>query len=279
MELIKRKISLEPNIDRNYNSPTYGQLTASTFYINIMLTQNIDDMGMFTDLIYIPNFPNNYTSVDYTPLVNKLLISGITFPFMNGELPTTSQTDINPQTRVTGKTDSDYYDFKNIIISGIVESRIEDVQSYDKNQKYKLDFNISTETYVNYTGGTVNGVTKVTSTNPNDFKYVFDADKNDPNIGTINQKDGLVFTNNNENTNVSTVSYIGEGWNSTNTSLSATTKEEYLLGIISRPEIESDVFIDRGIITVYEKHLKMSEISNISQLSRYGNGYFNISTV
>jgi hypothetical protein len=279
MELIKIKISLEPNTDRNYNSPTYGQLTATTFYVNLMLTQNIDDMGMFTDAFYLPNFPNNYTAVDYTALVNKLLIEGFRFPFMDGELPSTSQSDINPQTRVTGKTDADYYDFKNIIISGQVESRIEDVQSYDKNQPYKLGFNINTETYINYKGETVNGVTRVTSTNPNDFRYVFDADRNDPNIGTINQKDGLLFINANENTSNSTVSYIGQGWNNTNTSLSATTKEEYLLGIISKPEIESDVFIDRGIITVYEKHLKMSEITNINQLSRYGSGYFNISVI
>ena len=50
MELIKRKIVLEDSTDRNYNSSTWGTVTASTFYINVFLTQNIDDMGLFTDL-------------------------------------------------------------------------------------------------------------------------------------------------------------------------------------------------------------------------------------
>lgn len=277
MELIKTKISLEQNTDRNYNSPTYGQVTASTYYVNIMLTQDIDDMGMFTDMIYLPNFPNNYTSVDYTLLINKLILSGITFPFMSGQLPNFAETNINTQTRVTGKTDSDYYYFTNKIVSGFTDSRAEDVQSYDKNQPYKLGFDMASGTYINYSGGTVNGVSRVTSTNPDAFTYVFDVDKNDPNIGTNNQKDGLLFIDNQSAT--ANFSYIGQGWNETNTSLSAITKEEYLLGIISRPEIESDVFIDRGIVSVYEKHLKLSEITNIAQLSRYGGKYFNLTVI
>ena len=57
---------------------------------------------------------------------------------------------------------------------------------------------------------------------------------------------------------------------------SALTKEEYLFGIISKPEVKSDLFIDRGITTIFEKHLKLSEITNINELSRYGRGYFNV---
>ena len=57
MELIKRKIVLEDSTDRNYNSSTWGTVTASTFYINVFLTQNIDDMGLFTDQSFIPKTP------------------------------------------------------------------------------------------------------------------------------------------------------------------------------------------------------------------------------
>jgi hypothetical protein len=39
MELIKRKILLEDSIDRNYDSLTWGQVTATTFYINVMVTK------------------------------------------------------------------------------------------------------------------------------------------------------------------------------------------------------------------------------------------------
>jgi F0F1-type ATP synthase membrane subunit a len=49
-----------------------------------------------------------------------------------------------------------------------------------------------------------------------------------------------------------------------------------LFGIISRPEVESDVFIDRGTISVMDYHLKLSEIKNLGQLTRYGNGFYKI---
>ena len=73
--------------------------------------------------------------------------------------------------------------------------------------------------------------------------------------------------------------YKGQGWNETDVSLSALTKEEYLFGIISPPEVQSDVFIDRGETTVMDKHLRMSEIKNLGQLERYGNGYYNLTKV
>jgi hypothetical protein len=75
---------------------------------------------------------------------------------------------------------------------------------------------------------------------------------------------------------VTSFSYVGEGINETNVSISALTKEEYLFGIISPPEVQSDVFIDRGITTVMDKHLKMSEIKNLGELIRYGNGYYKL---
>ncbi len=72
------------------------------------------------------------------------------------------------------------------------------------------------------------------------------------------------------------VNYIGQGWNQTNTSLAAITKEEYLFGIVSRPEVENDVFIDRGQTNVMDLHLRLSEITNMEELVRYGNGYYKI---
>ena len=76
-----------------------------------------------------------------------------------------------------------------------------------------------------------------------------------------------------------TFRFISEGWNQTNTSLSAITKEEFLLGIISRPEVENDVFIDRGVVPVLDYHLRLSEIKNLGQLQQYGNGYYNIDRI
>ena len=73
--------------------------------------------------------------------------------------------------------------------------------------------------------------------------------------------------------------YIGQGLNETNVSLSALAKEEYLFGIISPPEVKSDVFIDRSVMSIMDMHLRLSEIKNLGELTRYGNGYYNITRI
>jgi hypothetical protein len=54
MDIIKRKISLEDLTSREQGL-TYGTITASTIYLKVYLSQNIDDMGIFTDVNYIPH--------------------------------------------------------------------------------------------------------------------------------------------------------------------------------------------------------------------------------
>ncbi len=275
MELLKRKILLESSVDRDYNSPTYGAVTATSFYINVMISQNIDDMGLFTDIEFAPTYSGNTTPIDYTILIDKLSASGITFPFMSGITPTSAQTGTSITTRVTGSVASDYFIYTNNTITGETGSKVEDVRAYSRLEPYILNFDTNTGTYINFTGGTVNGVNRVTSLG-NPKTYVFDVDVNDSNIGTTGQTNGLLYRDYTGATNATVVSYIGEGWNETNTSLSAITKEEYLFGIISKPEVKSDVFIDRGITTIFEKHLKLSEISNLGELMRYGKGYYRV---
>lgn len=269
MELIKIKILLEDSTDRNDNSPTYGSLTATSFYVNVMLTQNVDDMGQFTDVQFIET--NN--PVNNTLLSQKLSASGFTFPFMNGIFPKMPQINESYSIRLTGKNVSDYYFYTNNVITAETESRVEEVRTYSTNNPFKLNFDVNSETYINFTGGTVYGVDRVTKMGTG-FTYVFDVDINDQNMGTDGQKNGLRYVDfSGAQTNVF---YVGEGWNETNTSLSALTKEEYLFGIISKPEVKSDVFIDRGITIIFEKHLKLSEITNLDELNRYGRGYYNL---
>jgi len=272
MELIKRRILLESGTDRNYDSQTYGQITATSFYVNVMLTQNIDDMGMFTDIIYLPELSGQTTPVDYSLLIDKLQSSGITFPFMFGILPQ-QITPFDIDTRYVGAIKSDFYRIGGIV-TGNTESRIEDVKTYKNDEQYIQNFDVESEIYTNFSGGTVDGVSRVTSVNE-PMGYVFYADKTDPNIGQETQMDGLFF-NDFSGTGVTNIAYRSQGWNETNVSLSAITKEEYLFGIISKPEVKSDVFIDRGVVTVFERHLKLSEVRNLEELQRYGKNYFNV---
>lgn len=271
MELIKRTILLEDSIDRADYSQTYGQITATSFYVNVMLTQNVDDMGMFTDIIYLPDFSGQSTPVNYTVLIDKLQASGITFPFMVGILPPI--TPIDKDTRYVGATISDFYSIGGII-TGQTDSRIEDVKTYKDNEKYIQNFDVESEIYVNFSGATVDGVSRVTMIG-DPMVYVFSSDKNDQNIGQSGQTDGLLFKDF-SGTGITTMTYRSQGWNQTNISLSAITKEEYLFGIISKPEVKSDVFIDRGITPVFERHLKLSEVRSLEELQRYGKNYFNV---
>ena len=288
MDVIKKKILLESAIDRGNNSPTYGVMTATSFSVNVMLVQNIDDMGIFTDVLYIPRVGASIANPDYTILIDKLTLSGITFPFMSGLTPTYVETDSNYVLRLTGTTPVDYYFYGNEMISGYTESKLNDVKTYITSEPYIVDFDVNSEGYVNYINENVSGVTRVTNIS-NTVTYVFDADSRDLGIGTKNQRNGLLYIDYTGETRTITqddgedaeiikseFSFIGEGLNETNTSLSAITKEEYLYGIVFTPEVQSDIFIDRGNAIVLEQHLRLSEIRSVNQLERYNNSFYNI---
>lgn len=288
MDIIKRKILLENSIDRT-NTKTWGALTATTFYLNIMLTQNVDDMGLFVDSDFVKKDVAN-TPVDYSPLISKLNSLGYSFPFMLGAQPQQTNYLANKTEKYTlrfpTKSEINYYNFGNTSITGSTDSKLEDVRSYAKDNPFRILFDTKTESYINYKGDLIDGVDRI-KMKGEPTVYVFDA-PNDSTLGTNNQISGLQYKDysgvtrtvntefGNENILRTDFRFITEGWNETNTSLSALTKEEYLFGIISQPEVESDVFIDRGTTSVSDLHLRLSEIKNLDQLSRYGNKLYKI---
>lgn len=289
MEVVKRKILLEDSIDRTFNSPNWGVMVADNFYLNILITQNIDDMGLFTDMSFISASTLSADQPDYSLLNDKLAVSGITFPFMSGILPPT-MTGITGTTelvlRIPSKTESSYYNPGNLTITGSTDSKIEDLRSYNALNPFQVGFDMENNDYFYYNGALVNGHSRIVGMAEPKI-YVFDTII-DANTGTLNQVYGISYqeytgktrsvTINNRNATIplTNFNYKGQGWNETDVSLSALTKEEYLFGIISPPEVQSDVFIDRGETTVMDKHLRMSEIKNLGQLERYGNGYYNL---
>lgn len=288
MEIQKFKISLEDSSNRINGSKKWGTLSATTFYLNIFLTQNYDDMGLFTDSSFISG-DTSLNPVDYSILITKLLSNGITFPFMNGSVaPTTlnlSQTE-KLTIRNVGAEENDYYFFGGSRISGTTDSKIDELKSYKDSQVYIPGFNIATEDYFNFQNSLINGVSRVVS-NGEPSIYAFDAVPN-TNIGTVNQENGIFyqdFTGLSKTVVIDDIKYTvpittfnfkGEGRNETNTSLSALTKEEYLFGIVSKPETKNDVFIERGVLSVTDKHVRMSEIKTLGELQRYGNGFYKL---
>lgn len=55
---------------------------------------------------------------------------------------------------------------------------------------------------------------------------------------------------------------------------SAITKNETFLNVISSPEVYSDVFIERGKNTAYERIQRLGEVDNLGDLINYGYGFF-----
>jgi hypothetical protein len=191
--------------------------------------------------------------------------------------------------RLTGTTLEDYFNYQNIQITATTTSNLTDVTTYSNLTPLKVGFNVNTDVYSDYLGNTIQGVDRVTNITPNAVTYVFDANANDPNIGTLTpETSGLIYndfsglTNNVTINGVTTtqplsiVSYVGQGINITNSSLSAQTFQEYLFGSVFPPEVNSDVNIDRSTNSVNELLLRLSEISNLDQLVSYNNGMFNV---
>jgi hypothetical protein len=57
---------------------------------------------------------------------------------------------------------------------------------------------------------------------------------------------------------------------------SAMTKNEALLNIVYEPEVQSDIFIERGKNSALERIQRIGEVDNIGDLENYGYGFFKI---
>ena len=53
-------------------------------------------------------------------------------------------------------------------------------------------------------------------------------------------------------------------------------REEYKFGSSMRENIESNIYIDRGFSSSFERHLKMLDVKSMESLENLGNGFYNI---
>ena len=290
MEIIKRTINLEDYTDRADKSKSWGAMTADTFYIKVLLTQTMDDMGLYTDIDFT-TYDKANSAVDYTILTNKLSKLNITFPFMKN-VPNPIFTNLNTPynlsyvLRYPTNAEKDYYNYANAVVTGSTDSKLEDLKSYNRNLPYRTNFDVNKETYTNYKGDQIIGVDRIKSYGEPKV-YVFDT-IDDVNLGSDNQTTGLRYVEYTGRTTttiiddiikitpLTVVNFIGEGFNGTNISLSGLTKEEYLLGMISVPEVYDDVFIERGVNNVFENHLRLAEVKTLGDVATYNGGYFNV---
>jgi hypothetical protein len=54
------------------------------------------------------------------------------------------------------------------------------------------------------------------------------------------------------------------------------TKEEVLLKVIGQPQIQTNIFIERGKNSAFERIQRLGEVDNLGDMINYGYGFFNI---
>ena len=240
------KIDKEGNLILNSD----GEKIENTIDINIFLQQKYDDMGLFTDKPYVPK---TQTLTQKPPNFNG---------FVYGRL---------------AGAPVDFYYTNTTIVNGTSDDKLlKQVKSYRKdnnnNDIYVPNLNTSLD------DKKFNGV--ILEDN-NKIVYKIGADKND-----INNNIGVEFTTF-KNQYVKTVDEYGRnltylatnfvakngGMKQNNTSLSATLKKEEHLGVVFKPEVESTVFINRGIADIFERHAILSEIKSTNDIDTNRGGF------
>lgn len=66
------------------------------------------------------------------------------------------------------------------------------------------------------------------------------------------------------------------GFTSDNIEARPITKDESLMKIIDQGQIQTDVFIERGKNSAYERVQRLGEVNNLGALENYGYGFFNV---
>ena len=147
-----------------------------------------------------------------------------------------------------------------IIITGYTNSSINDLQVYGNAKKlFAGKFALEEEVKCGD-----NCVGKVHTPNPTDGYTAY----------TINQIDYYDYPN-------GTTIFVAKtsGITSDMMVCSAITKNEVLLNVIDEPEVQSDVFIERGKQSGLESIIRLGEVDNVGDLEKYGYGFFKVNEI
>ena len=242
------KIDAEGNFKLN----PFGQKILNTINVSVFLTQKFDDMGLFTDAPFAfasktsPK-PPNYNSFSYG--------------------------------RLAGAPVNYYYTPSNSFSGNTDDSFLKQVSSYRKT-------NTGQDIYVPYLN------TSNDQKNTFDGVIYDDTDKTVYKIGanSNNVNDtGIEFTTfknifekttdeygKSYNYKKTIFSSTSGGWNQYNTSINAIYKKEEYLGVVFKPEVESVVFINRGVADIFERHAILSEIKTTNDIDTNRGGFIRI---
>ncbi len=234
----------------NYILTPFGQKIENTIDVDLFLTQNVDDMGIFTDHEFVvsnntlTNKPQGFNSFEY----GRLPGAPQYFYYYNN-------------VTVTGNTDDGYL---NQVRSNRVDS--------NNNPIYVP--------YLNTSNDTTNIFNGVISEDLEKTIYKIGASPSDilnTGVGFTTYKNKFVKTKDEYGKNLSYFKTDFEinngGWGINNVSLSAITKKEEYLGVVFPPEVDSVVFINRGVADIFERHSLLSELKTTNDIDTNRGGF------
>ena len=253
METIKIIRNIE-NYKSRVNDNTYDTITAQTVNFNIFLEQKMDDQGVFTDMEFNPLLPY---------LTQKPNDLGVFNSFVYGRFPAAPLSFYLPtQLKVEGKSD---------------DSQLPNVSSY------RIDQNTRQPIYVSNLDMTVNSdliFTGVLSQDNEKIVYAINSFENNisgTGIHYITFKNEYVNRVEDDGTQTfykSTDFYTElDSINDSNVTLSALTKQEEYLGLVFKPEVDSEVFIDRGVSDIFERHALLGELKTTNDIDTNRGGF------
>jgi len=150
------------------------------------------------------------------------------------------------------------YSLENII-TGESKSRLSELKKHAVNSSFFNRYELSN-------GSSTNGV-----------------DKNKSNLSATPQKivyyiDGIIYTDFvYENRTVTKFRFSGQGCNSPDFINKPIIKDLNKSNLISKPKVNSDVFIIRQELSAFKKNYKLKDIRNLNDLTTYAGGrFFNI---
>jgi hypothetical protein len=237
----------------DYILNSFGQKILNTINVDLHITQDIDDMGIFTDRAFVPSDtilpspPPNFNSFSY----GRLAGTPLNF-YMTGN------------NTLSGNTDDEY-------LNRVKSYRVDD----NGNPIYVPYLNTSDDSNNTFNGVIGENVKKITykiAANP------IEVSEYEQNIIT-EIKSGIEFTTYKKEF-IQTIDEYGDnisfyktdfmsnsgGWNINNVSLNAIIKKEEYLGVVFKPEVKSVVFINRGVADIFERHAILSELKTTNDI-------------
>lgn len=149
---------------------------------------------------------------------------------------------------VSAQTSNDYVQVP-YTISGLTKSRVQELAQYGK-PKYQVGVPVI-----------ANGQIWGAITDMNDVFTAY----------TINQVNYYDYSN-----GLTLFFEPSSGFTENNLTAVPITKEEVLLKVIDQPQIQTNVFVERGKNSAYERIQRLGEVDNLADMLNYGYGFYNV---